>query len=133
METSLVGAMHVFGLGTNTPAMFCLADSIVSNLVFCTLKSLMRSSSGPRCFSGGSFLFSSTVLQSLIFPESIRSYDREGELIFVILLHPRLLMFVTQSYYRPLAPSLHYLLSATYYLPSFTMAEVINSTDRPFF
>ena len=42
-------------------------------------------------------------------------------------------MFVTQSYYRPLAPSLHYLLSATYYLPSFTMAEVINSTDRPFF
>ena len=77
--------------------------------------------------------FSSTVLQSLIFPESIRSYDREGELIFIILLHPRLLMFVTQSYYRPLAHSLHYLLLATYYLPSFTMAEVINSTDRPFF
>jgi amino acid transporter len=40
--------------------------------------------------------FYSPVLQSLIFSESIRSYNREGE-FFVYILHPRLLM----SYYTP--------------------------------
>ena len=52
----------------------------------------------------------STVLKSLIFPKSIRSYDREGGFLVTYCI----LVCWCFTHYRPLAASLHYLLWETY-------------------
>ena len=60
----------------------------------------------------------------------IYSVLRQREWVFVTYC---ILVCWCRTYHRPLAPSLHYLLLATYYLPSFTVAEVINQLGSSFF